>query len=250
MLPLLLLATGCEEIASDDPIETHDDTFQVSGETVVDVDSFNGSVTVTSTEDRSVRVQATLKRADRMEYSVTQFGSDIQVEARETSSSFANSPSVEIEITAPANAQLVIRTSNGSIRIDSFEAGAVLRTSNGRITVNGLSGTLEANSSNGNIEVTDFTGSATLVTSNGSIRLTGELVTGSENDISTSNGSITIDLDDDASVVFEGVTSNGSVSSDLPIQVSSSGESHLEGIVGDGTATLDARTSNGSITLR
>ncbi len=250
VLPLLLFGVACDEIGSPDPIEDHDQTFQVSGAVTIDVDTFNGSITITGSETDSVRVQARVTRADRVDYEATQFGSDIQVKARQTQSTVGRSPSVNVEITAPSNAELVLRTSNGSVEVRDFDAGADIRTSNGRITVSGLSGELEANSSNGTIEVTDFTGSATLGTSNGSIRFAGSLVSGSENDFETSNGSITIDLDDDASVDFEGSTSNGSVSSDFPILVTSSGRNHLEGTIGDGDAELTAKSSNGSIKVQ
>lgn len=251
VLPLLLFAAvACDEIGSDDPVETRDDTFQVSGEVVVDVDSFNGSITLNSSAVSTVRVQATLKRADKVEYKAEQFGSDIKVTARKIGSTNGRSPSAEIEITAPANSQLVLRTSNGSVEVRDFEAGATIRTSNGRITVNGLSGDLEADTSNGNIEVSNFTGSTELETSNGSVRFAGVLVAGSDNNMTSSNGSVTVDLDDNPSVVFDGATSNGSVSSEFPILATSTGRNHLEGKIGDGEAELTARTSNGSITVK
>lgn len=246
----LALTTACDELGSDEPIETHDDTFQVSGTVTLDVDVFNGPITVESTDSGSVRVQATLKRADHIDYEATQFGSDIQVKASRTGSTVGRSPSVEVEISAPANSELVLRTSNGAIEIRAFEAGATLRTSNGRITVNGLLGDLDADTSNGRIEVTGFAGSAELETSNGSINFEGELVAGSVNEMTSSNGSITVDLEGDPSVEFDGSTSNGSVSSDLAMTVSSAGRNHLEGVVGNGDPELTVRTSNGSISLR
>ncbi len=250
VLPLLLFATACDELGSNEPIEERDQTFQVSGPVTLDVETFNGRITVTPSDSNSVRVQATLKRADRLEYSAEQFGDDIQVKANRVGTTIGRSPSAEVEISAPSTSELILRTSNGAVEVRNFEAGANIRTSNGRVTVEGLQGELEVETSNGAIEVTDFTGSADLKTSNGSIRFTGQLVSGSENDMQTSNGSVTIDLDDNASIVFDGSTSNGSVSSDFPILVTSSGRSHLEGTIGEGDAELTARSSNGSITVR
>lgn len=247
---MLLFATACDEldgIGSDEPIESRDSTFQVSGELVLEVDSFNGSITIVSSTSDSVRVQATLKRADKIDYEATQFGNDIQVKARKSGSTSGRSPSVTLEISAPANSQLVLRTSNGAINVTGFEAGAIIRTSNGKITVKAVSGELEADTSNGSIEVTEFIGSAELETSNGSIRFEGELVSGSNSNLTSSNGSITVDFDDNPSIEFDGSTSNGSVSSEFPIRVTSSGRSHLEGTIGDGDAELTVRTSNGSI---
>lgn len=252
VLPLLLFAIACEDIGvgSDDPVETRDQTFQVNGPVTLDIDSFNGNIIVTSFDSNSVRVQATLKRADKIDYRVTQFGNDIQLKARQSQSTSLNAPSVSVEITAPANSELILRTSNGSVEVRNFEAGAIIRTSNGRITVAGMRGDLEADTSNGSIDVSNFTGAVTLGTSNGSIRFAGKLVPGSRNDMETSNGSITIDLDNNPSVLFDGSTSNGTVSSDFPVLTTSTGRTHLEGKIGDGEAELTATTSNGSITVK
>lgn len=252
-MPLLLFATACDELddfGSDEPIETRDNTFQVSGELVLEVDSFNGGITIVSSNSNSVRVQATLKRADKIDYEATQFGNDIQVKARKSGSTSGRSPSVTLEISAPANAQLVLRTSNGAIDVTGFEAGATIRTSNGKITVKAVSGELDADTSNGGIEVTEFTGSVELDTSNGSISFDGELVSGSNNTMTSSNGSITVDFDDNPSIQFDGATSNGSVSSEYQILVTSSGRNHLEGTIGDSDSELTVRTSNGSIIVK
>ena len=249
---LLLFATACDELTSDDPIEERDESFDVTGEVTVDVDIFNGKIDITGSDTSTVRVQARITRADRVDYSATQFGSSVQVSATRSGSSRLNSPDVSLNITAPSNSTLVLRTSNGAIEIRDFEAGAQVDTTNGRIVVSGLSGDLDAETSNGTIEVSGFTGSANLETSNGTIRFNGTLVSGSENEMSTSNGSVTVDLPADAGIELDASTSNGSVSSDLPITIGpgGSGQNHLEGTIGDGGASLQVRTSNGSIRIR
>ncbi len=249
VLPLLF-AVGCDELGSDEPIENRDDTFQVSGAITLDVDVFNGGITVTGSDTRSVRVQSVLKRADRIDYEAIQTGSGINVSANRKGSTTGRSPSVSVEITAPSSSVLVLRTSNGAIEVRGIETGGTLRTSNGRVTVVGGNGNLRADTSNGTIDVSDFTGSVELETSNGAVRFAGELVAGSENEMTSSNGSVNVNLDDDPSVKLDASTSNGSVSSDFPIVVTSSGRNHLEGTIGDGDADLNVRTSNGSITVR
>ncbi len=251
-LPLLIFALACDDILSDEPVVERFSSFPLTGggPFTIDVDVFNGSVEVNGENTTVIEVSATIKRADKVDYSVEQFGSSVQVSASRLGSATLNSPSVNVVINAPSEATLIIRTSNGAVELNEFTAGAVVRTSNGRITVNGLSGDLEAETSNGSIEVSGFAGSAELETSNGSVRLTGTLVAGSDNGISTSNGSVTVDLPDDASLDLDASTSNGSVSSDFPITVSSSGSNHLEGVIGDGLASLRIRSSNGSISIK
>lgn len=249
LLPFLVLA-GCDELGTDEPIETRDDSFQVNGSLTVDVESFNGSVTLTGSDTNVIRVQATLKRADKIDYSATRAGNRIQVSAVEKGRTSGRSPSADLQISAPSNAVLVLRTSNGSIEVRNFDTGANLRTSNGRITVDDLNGNLEAITSNGAIGVTGFTGSAELETSNGSISFTGTFVPGSDNGMKTSNGSVTVNVPDGSGLVLDASTSNGSVKSELPMTVARSGDDYLEGTVGSGGLDLNIRTSNGSITLR
>lgn len=257
--PLVLLITasmflfpgpGCDALESDGPVETHDDSFTVSDAVTIDVDNTNGRVTVTGEDTNTVRVQARLRQADRIDYDARQFGNSIQVTASRNGSRFGQSPVADIEITAPSNAVLVLVTQNGALEVRNFTAGADLRTSNGRITVEGMSGSLEADTSNGPIEVSGHTGSAMLETSNGRITYSGRLVAGSENEMRTSNGSVSVDLDGEPGIELDASTSNGSVSTDFPITIGSSGDNHLEGTIGDGAARLIIRTSNGSIAVR
>lgn len=245
-----LISLGCEELGTDEPIETRDDTFQVSGTVTLDVESFNGRITVTGSETSSVRVQATLTRADRADYSAEQFGNSVQVSASQNRSTTGRGPTANMTITAPASAILVLRTSNGSMEVRNFDAGGTLRTSNGRITVDGMSGDLEAITSNGAIEVTGHSGSVELETSNGPVRFDGELVAGSQNGMKTSNGSVTVALQGEPSLRLDTSTSNGAVSTAFQVVVTRSGEGYLEGTIGPGDAELSVRSSNGSITVR
>jgi DUF4097 and DUF4098 domain-containing protein YvlB len=249
ILPLLL-ATGCDEIGSDEPIEQHDDSFSVSGPVVLDVETFNGSITITAGTANTVRVQATLKRADRIDYEAKQTSGAIEVRADEKGSTIGRSPSAAVEITAPVGSRVELRTSNGSITVTGLESDGNLRTSNGRITVRNMNGELNAETSNGSIEVREFSGSVILETSNGSIRFAGELVVDRENEMTTSNGSVTVDLEGEPSLELDARTSNGGVSSDHEMLVTSSGEGRLVGTIGNGDASLRIRSSNGSISLR
>lgn len=252
LLTSLVAVTGCEDLISDEPVEINEASFTVSGAVTIDVNSVNGNVTVNGSGTDTVHATATLKRADQISYDVQQFGNSIQVTASQNGSSFGNSPSADIEISAPSNAHVVLRTSNGSLTVRNLEAGAVLRTSNGRITVDGLSGDLEADTSNGTIEVSGHAGSVELETSNGGIRYSGELAAGSDNGIRTSNGSVTVTLKSNTGVRVDASTSNSGVTTSLPIQVTSSGSNHLEGLIGsegNGVAELQIRSSNGSIQI-
>jgi DUF4097 and DUF4098 domain-containing protein YvlB len=177
-----------------------------------------------------------------------------------------------------------IVSTNGGIRVESVEGASHLRTSNGRVQASGLAGSLEAQTSNGTIEITDMTGDTSLRTSNGTIRaevhkgrlgatttngsINVRLLDGDANPVrlessnghievsmdtvrelkaSTSNSSITVRLPGSANATVDAHTSNSSITCDFDISTHEMSKHRLEGTIGKGGPLLDLGTSNGSI---
>lgn len=164
---------------------------------------------------------------------------------------------------------ITLRTSNGAIQANGIRGEAELRTSNGRITVDGQSGRLSATTSNGRIELAAVDGVVVAETSNGPVRVNGgrlegagrlrtsngsvHLVAKLEKDASysvrTSNGQVTLVLEE-PDVTVDLATTNGAIHlNNVEVSATRVGRSELAGRVGSGSARLEARTSNGSITL-
>ena len=70
MAVTLLAAAGCTA----GPTETRDDSFSVNGTATLIVNSDNGWIKVSAGIDNEVRVQATLRGIDRIDYEVSQDG--------------------------------------------------------------------------------------------------------------------------------------------------------------------------------
>ena len=251
LLAMIVISVACSNIG---PTETRDDSFSVGASPSLEVDGFNGSVVVNKGVSGTIRVQATLKGVDKIEYSVVQNGDKVTVVAEQEAGfnvNFGESPSAKIEITAPSNTQIDLRTSNGRIEAHGFEQSGAAKTSNGRIVLENVKGDFKAETSNGSIEIEGFEGAADLKTSNGSITFSGVLTQGSENRMRTSNGNINVTLEGTPSVELDASTSNGSVTSDLPITTTGRvDENHLVGTIGNGDAELSIDTSNGSIRVQ
>ena len=253
---ILLIGAGCGDIEidlsseSDEPVETRDDSFTVGSSPRLEVDSFNGRITVSLSSDDTIRVQATLRRADRIEYQVSQDGDTVRAEAREKGKTLGRSPGADIKVTAPVSTRVELRSSNGAIEVAGIEESGHLDTSNGKIVLKSVRGDFDASTSNGGIDVSGLVGTVTLETSNGSIDFTGELTPDGRNEMRTSNGSVHVHLQGTPSVRLDATTSNGGVTSKLPILATSTGENHLTGTIGDGDADLVIRTSNGSVTVQ
>lgn len=217
------------------PAETVEQVLSVGDAPVLVINSENGRISVEAGADHQVTVEAQIKRPDDVDFDISQEGDTITItaRAREDFFSFHSSPGAEIDVTAPSNTQIDLRTSNGSIEVEGIKESGSIRTSNGKIVLNDVSGAFEAR------------------TSNGSIEFEGELTPGGNNELRTSNGSVSVELTDDSpSVRLDATTSNGKVDSKLPITTTSRDNNHISGTIGDGEAKLVVRTSNGSVTIR
>jgi DUF4097 and DUF4098 domain-containing protein YvlB len=187
--------------------------------------------------------------ADKIEYQVVQDGDGVKVQAEEIGSTIGRSPGASIEIIAPADTVVDLRTSNGAIEVDGMADSGSLDTSNGKITLANARGDFDVRTSNGAIVVTEFVGTVTLSTGNGGIDFDGELTPGGRNELTTSNSSITVKLRGTPSVRLDASTSNGKITTDLPVLTISAGDKRLSDDIGDGEAELRIRTSNGSVKI-
>lgn len=242
--------TACSVAA---PTETRDDSFSVGDSPVLMVQGENGSVTVNPGTGDTIRVQATLHRPNGLDYTVTQDGDTIRVRAEEKGGgflSFGDSPSADMEITAPANTRVDVATSNGRVEVHGMQQSGRVRTSNGRIVLDDVEGEFDVSTSNGSITIARAKGEFNVSTSNGAIDFSGEIVPGSDNRMTTSNGTIEVNLEGTPSVNLDASTSNGSIVSNIPVLTTSREDDRLMGVIGDGGADLMIRTSNGSVRIQ
>jgi len=264
MAVTLLVTAGCTA----GPTETRDDSFTVNGTATLVVNSDNGWIKVNTGTDDEVRIQATLRGIDRIDYEVSQDGSTITVLAEIDQGWFVSDVGVDITITTPVNTDVELETSNGMISLNGIEGTGTLRTSNGKIVLENVKGDFEGRTSNGKIEVGTLEGTALLSTSNGGldfqevtgevdaetsngrISYSGDMIAGGGNRLITSNGNVDVELLGIPSIELDASTSNGDITSALPITATTTSDDHLVGTIGDGEADLYIRTSNGDVTIR
>ena len=100
----LLAAAGCTAGAT----ETRDNSFSINGTATLVVNSDNGWVKVNAGTDDEVRVQATLRGVDRIDYEVSQDGNTITVLAEIDQGWFISNVGVDITITIPVKDNIII----------------------------------------------------------------------------------------------------------------------------------------------
>jgi hypothetical protein len=158
---------------------------------------------------------------------------------------------MDAEIAVPADVQLDLDTSGGSIEIRGLRTAPVdARTSGGSIRVDGGQAPIAANTSGGSIRIGHAGQRVRAHTSGGSVRV--EYVAPSANDVevSTSGGSVRVGVATSARLQLDASTSGGSVSVDgLSLQTSRRSRTHIVGTLNGGGGRLKASTSGGSVRI-
>ncbi|MCD4775679.1 MAG: hypothetical protein K8S15_06450 [Candidatus Aegiribacteria sp.] len=245
---LLAAMAGCTQYTS---VTT--ETHSIPENSVVEVSTFNGSITVEWYEGSDLFLEVTITANSEAELA--------EAEVDITAGALTGIEAYKLDDDARVGVSLLLRLPHG-VEI------AELHTSNGRITVSGGSGFAQATTSNGSISFENFSGSVRAETSNGSVTvsgsdlvyarssngsITGEIMSIPPEGIElrTSNGAINVELNSSLDADIEMNTSNGSVS------VTGEGFSSVIIDDSDGTAILGAggnsitlRTSNGSIRIK
>lgn len=174
---------------------------------------------------------------------------------------------VDFEVTVLAEAEVEVRTSNGSIEMTSVIGSARLVTSNGAIELQGGAGTAFLATSNGRVSVADRVGDLTVRTSNGEIRLErvrggvdGETSNGwiryvghpegiGPHRLRTSNGSVDVRVPNGLPIAFRASVSNGSITSNLALVGDTEGKDWNAVLNPPSLTEMDLQTSNGSIRI-
>src|SRR6267142_535855 len=245
--------------------EQESKTFTVVHKPQVNIETFDGVITVHTWDKQEVKVTA-LKRAKDDDEMIgvsgraEQSGSEVRIVAafddtfkREVNFKgkrfLSDSASVDLEIYMPREASLVAKTSDGSITVESFTGEADLGTKDGSIQVSGGQGSLKAKTDDGGIIVDNFTGEAEVHTDDGVIKLSGRFA---QLTASTADGSISLAFPSDFNATVE--TKSQSVHNRYGVVVAEGPPSAQTQTqrwrVGTGGNLLTVRADRGGISFR
>lgn len=258
------------------------------------LDNYNGAVEISSWEQPKIEIDGarfanSKERLAEVKVDISKGADSINIRTVAPVARGGNTGARYV-IRVPRQAILeLVKSTNGSIRVNGLDGAATVRTTNGSVRVSGVNGTVSASSTNGAIECVKISGPVTARTTNGRIKLdeiqgpmeatttNGAIVAamtrstddrkmrfsttnggielrlpaGLKNDVraSTSNGSIEVKLPATAAFQVLARTSGSSIRSDFDVKGDVT-KKHMEGKVGAGGAMLDLSTSNGSISLQ
>ena len=278
-----LLAGGCGLNGISNAFKAEDKvakTFGTAKIAHVVVDTFNGSIEVSTEEGRNVKATVTKWATNSsqeaaeddlvaIEVSMTQEGDTVRIRAQSKQTKLTGNRGANVVVQAPVGAILDLKTSNGKIKATGETGDVVahssndgievkgskgtleLSTSNGRIDVDGGNGKLELKTSNGNMNVRSDNALVNAETSNGAVTFKGKLADG-EHSFQTSNGNLDLTLPKETEFKLDAGTRNGKIDSDfrVPQGKDKKRQTTLRGSVGkDPQITIKMHTTNGSIAI-
>lgn len=267
----LVLATGC--ISGGPRIATTMAPVPVVGHVHVRITADDGSVRVTTADVAQVEMQVQSSGYDvqrDLDLSMTPHGSDVDIVAKTRNEwHFFNFTrrSLHIDVRVPRDADVAVRSGDGSVELDAVEGNVDVRTGDGSVAVRGARGRIHLQTGDGSITGSDLDGAIDASTGDGSVslegrfdalavetgdgRLTASAWPGSRVmqpwRLHTGDGSIALALPRDLGAHLDARTGDGSVHSSIPLARIDS--SRAEGDLNGGGPPIVVRTGDGSIHL-
>lgn len=221
-------------------------SFKISDGGSFSLSNVNGGISVVGGNGDTIEVLAikkagSQKQLDEIEIKISESANSVEIETDLPSSKRwfhwgDDGAQVTYEVIVPSG-----------INLDSIEAV------NGEVEIRGVSGDVNASTVNGEINLEDLAADAEIDTVNGTINASFAKLEGQQKvKASTVNGRMTLRLPADADVDVNADTLNGNISAgdfDLEVDKGFVG-SDLNGEIGNGSASLNLDTVNGSIKIR
>src|SRR5438105_3565182 len=279
-----LLAGGCGLNGISNAFRAEDKvakTFETAKIAHVVVDTFNGTVEVSTEDGKNVKATVTKWATHSsqeaaeddlvaIEVSMTQEGDTVRIRAQSKQTKLTGNRGANVVVQAPVGAILDLKTSNGKIKATGKTGDVVahssndaievkgskgkleLSTSNGRIDVDGGNGKLDLKTGNGNINIRSDNALVNAETSNGALTFKGKLADG-EHSFQSSNGNLDLTLPEKTLFKIDAGTTNGKIESDFRVALGKSKKPRqtiLRGSVGDDPQiTIKMHTTNGIIAI-
>jgi DUF4097 and DUF4098 domain-containing protein YvlB len=225
-------------------------SFPVSGSPRVNINTFDGQVTVRGWDKPEVQYTAT-SRADsdealkQIDILTEQHGQGISITAR---NEYERNASVAFDVFVPRQSTLHVSSGDGAVSLDGVSGEITLRSGDGAVAVSNSGGQLTVNTGDGTIQILKFDGQVDARTGDGAIALDGIFKALSAK---TGDGEISLTVPAGSSFTIE---------TNLPDEISNEGFPVSEDItrsprlkrwkVGNGGQIFVLRSGEGKILLR
>jgi DUF4097 and DUF4098 domain-containing protein YvlB len=275
LVSMTILATGLYAAAAH--AEDYTKTYTVSNRATVHVDTDDGSVNVVTGDGKNVEFRVDYQGYvlnKSLEISSEQHGDEVELTARIPHGwhfSMGNNRRLHVEVRMPKDADLHVRTGDGSIKASNVIGNVDLHSGDGSLNVSALKGAIRLHTGDGSIDATELDGKCDATSGDGRIRIAGrfdaltarsgdgsvtvDALRGSKLDsgwsISSGDGSIDVAVPADLSANIDASSGDGRITSDIPITMEGvMSKSKVRGKMNGGGSTLTIHTGDGSIHLK
>ena len=167
------------------------------------------------------------------------------VKIRELRGGRVSTVSGDIDISG-SKASLRIRTTSGSLVVNSVEDSLRVDSVNGDLEVHGARGGLWAHTNSGDIDARDVSGQVNVESVSGDVRVALRVgVDGVE--VSSTSGEVTTLVPAGLGCTLDLRTASGSIDLDLPVRMTNLSRQEVRGRIGDGRVPIRLRNSSGDI---
>lgn len=260
------LSTQAEEVTK---------TFTISGHARVKVETDDGAVRVSTGDIKQVEIRIVysgFKLDHDLRVSTQQSGDSVDVLAKTSGGSFWNwgsrHASLRVEVHMPKDADLTVRSGDGSVEAESINGSVDVTTGDGSITVQDAKGNIRFHSGDGHIEARGLDGVVDASSGDGHIDLQGRFdglnihtgdgsvnaraISGSKVispwNIHTGDGSVDLEVPGDLQANLDASSHDGHISLGLQVTVEGTfSSSSIHGKLNGGGQSLSIRTGDGSI---
>ncbi|HUL72692.1 MAG TPA: DUF4097 family beta strand repeat-containing protein [Vicinamibacterales bacterium] len=206
-------------------IEHDEKRFDAPAVVDLHLETFDGSIDVRAWDRAEISVSIekrgpTRDAVSRIEVVANRSGDRIDLEARYPGPrggfiGFGHSPSARLVANVPRKTNVVMKTSDGGLRVERVDGRLELRTGDGGIKAIETAGSLLAETTDGTIEIEDIAGQVEARTDDGSFHLSG---TPSVLRARTGDGSMVLRIRHGAAMAADWTvaTNDGSISLELP----------------------------------
>lgn len=248
MLAVLVLV-ACDPIFVEEESVTRTHSLDIQTPYKLAIETFNGGITIERSETQTIEIEAILRQPDDIDYRVERESSGVNIIAKPGKRDIRPEPGATIRVLAPANAELALASSNGSIISLGVGTGGTLETSNGSLRLEDVTGLFELKTVNGNLFFDEVLGGFEGSASNGNIEFAGGFLDGTASRLQTSNGSVIVELGAEANVRLDLEAKDGLIETFVDVSNRTVEQNRLSGTVGEPYADLFVKTSNGSIEI-
>jgi hypothetical protein len=256
--------------------------FQVAAHPTVRVDAEDARVTIHAWDSPRVKVRVESRGSTtgvvfgrrRPVVEIGQEGNEIRVRARYEGSEggllVISTTRLEVEVWQPAESDLAVLSGDGAVRVEGISGRIDLEVADGAVTGRALRGDLDVSTADGRVVLDDLDGSLRLETRDGHSEVWGRFDAldiettdgGTEVEarkgsrigegwsLRSTDGGIRLRVPRDFSATLDARTRDGGLTVEVPVRVKGRvGRHEIFGDLNRGGATLRLRSSDGSIRL-